>query len=151
MVAGAEDNLHAGLDEAGESPVEQGGAFGVGDAAIVDVPANEESVDAFGVHVVEQFVDELLVFAGEGAAVEGAAEVPVRGVQNLHGFSMALRHVLRLTVRHLRLGPHSGAGTHARGGSVLEAPQALKRGHSPASVSAKPFLSKLPCIPGEDE
>ena len=74
-------------------------------------------------HVVEQFVDELLVFAGEGAAVEGAAEVPVGGVQNLHSFSMALRYVLRLAVRHSEIGApqrrtHSihGVGAHAERG-----------------------------------
>ena len=116
VVAGAEDDLHAGAHEAGECLVEQGGAFGGGDGAVVDVAADEEGVDTFGVHVVEQFVDELLVFAGEGAAVEGAAEVPVGGVQNLHGFSMALRLVLRLTVRHLRFRPHSGADAHAERG-----------------------------------
>ena len=102
VVAGAEDDLHASAHEAGECLVEQGGAFGGGDGAVVDVAADEEGVDAFGVHVVEQFVDELLVFAGEGAAVEGAAEVPVGGVQDLHGFSMALRLILRLAVRHSR-------------------------------------------------
>jgi len=37
-----------------------------------------------GVRVVEQFVDERLVFAGKGAAVEGAAEVPVGGVEDPH-------------------------------------------------------------------
>ena len=120
VVAGAEDDLHAGAHEAGECLVEQGGAFGGGDGAVVDVAADEESVDAFGVHVVEQFVDELLVFAGEGAAVEGAAKVPVGGVQDLHGFSMALRLVLRLTVRHSRfrplLGSLRGIGTRAERG-----------------------------------
>ena len=100
VVAGAEDDLHAGAHEAGECLVEQSGAFGGGDSAVIDIAADEESINACGVHVVEQFVDELLVFAGKGAAVEGAAEVPVGGVQNLHGFSIALHHVLRLTVRH---------------------------------------------------
>ncbi len=66
VVAGAEDDVHAGAHEAGECLVEQGGAFGGGDGAVVDVAADEEGVDTFGVHVVEQFVDELLVFAGEG-------------------------------------------------------------------------------------
>ena len=133
MVAGAEDDLHTGAHEAGERLIEQGGAFGGGDGAVVDVAADEEGVDTFGVHVVEQLVDELLVFAGEGAAVEGAAEVPVGGVQNLHGFSMAPHHVLRLTVRHSGVGTHSGAGTHPTaqaltrsGGSVLKAPRAAE-------------------------
>ena len=119
VVAGAEDDVHAGAHEAGECLVEQSGAFGGGDGAVVDVAADEESVDAFGVHVVEQFVDELLVFACEGAAVEGAAKVPVGGVQDLHGFSMALRLVLRLTVRHSRFGTFRSAGTRAERGSSL--------------------------------
>ena len=114
MVAGAEDNLHAGLDEAGESPVEQGGAFGVGDAAVVDVPANEEGVNAFGPNVVEQFVDELSVLVGERAAVKGAAEVPVGGVQNLHGFSMAPLRKVRPAVRHSRRRRSRGAGLYPR-------------------------------------
>ena len=163
VVAGAEDDLHAGAHEAGECLVEQGGAFGGGDGAVVDIAADEEGVDAFGVHVVEQFVDELLMFAGEGAAVEGAAEVPVGGVQDLHGFSMALRLVLRLTVRHSRFGTFRSAGTRAErglrprclpirgvgtpsrrrcscvaGAPSSKRPQALKRGHSPASMSTKP-------------
>ena len=118
MVAGAEDNLHICLNEAGESPVEQGGAFGVGDATVVDVPANEEGVNAFGPNVVEQFVDELSVLVGERAAVKGAAEVPVGGVQNLHGFSMAPLEKVRLAVRHSRFGPHRGVGAHAERGSI---------------------------------
>ena len=133
MVAGAEDNLHAGLDEAGESPVEQGGAFGVGDAAVVDVPANEEGVNAFGPNVVEQFIDELSVLVGERAAVKGAAEVPVGGVQNLHGFSMAPLRKVRPAVRHSRRRRSREAGAPSS-----KRPQALKRGHSPASVSTKP-------------
>ena len=138
VVAGAEDDLHAGAHEAGECLVEQGGAFGGGDGAVVDIAADEEGVDAFGVHVVEQFVDELLMFAGEGAAVEGAAEVPVGGVQDLHGFSMALRLVLRLTVRHSRFGTFRSAGTRAERGLRPQGAPAPQRGHSPASVSTKP-------------
>ena len=145
VVAGAEDDFHAGAHEAGERLVEQGGAFGSGDGAVVDVAADEEGVDTFGVHVVEQFVDELLVFAGEGAAVEGAAEVPVGGVQNLHAFSMALRHVLRLAVRHSRRKHSRGAGApSSRRPSAAEG--ALPREHErkaawcslPASMSTKP-------------
>ena len=89
-------------------------------------------------HVFEQFVDELLVFAGEGAAVEGAAEVPVGGVQNLHGFSMALRHVLRLAVRHSGVGTHHCVGAHAERGLRPQGAPAPQRGHSPASMSTKP-------------
>ena len=142
VVAGAEDDVHASAHEAGECLVEQGGAFGGGDGAVVDVAADEEGVDTFGVHVVEQFVDELLVFTGEGAAVEGAAEVPVGGVQDLHGFSMALCLILRLTVRHSRfrplLGSLRGIGTRAERGLRPQGAPAPQRGHSPASVSAKP-------------
>ena len=116
VVAGAEDNLHICLNEAGESPVEQGGAFGCGDATVVDVPADEEGADTFGTHVVEQFVDELSVLVGEGAAVKGAAEVPVGSVQNFHGFSMAPLEKVRLAVRHSRFGPHRGVGAHAERG-----------------------------------
>ena len=151
VVAGAEDDLHAGAHEAGECLVEQGGAFGGGDGAVVDIAADEEGVDAFGVHVVEQFVDELLVFTGEGAAVEGAAEVPVGGVQNLHGFSMALRRVLRLTVRHsgaepsAAQAPHRGESAHAERGLRPQGAPAPQRGHTPASVSAKlPSASPSP-------
>ena len=151
VVAGAEDDLHAGAHEAGECLVEQGGAFGGGDGAVVDIAADEEGVDAFGVHVVEQFVDELLMFAGEGAAVEGAAEVPVGGVQDLHGFSMALRRVLRLTVRHswaepsAAQAPHRGESAHAERGLRPQGAPAPQRGHTPASVSAKlPSASPSP-------
>ena len=128
VVAGAEDDVHAGAHEAGECLVEQGGAFGGGDGAVVDVAADEEGVDAFGVHVVEQFVDELLVFAGEGAAVEGAAEVPVGGVQDLHGFSMALRLVLRLTVRHSGAEPSAQTPPQRRCSCVAGAPSSRRPG-----------------------
>ena len=113
VVAGAEDDVHASLNEASERPVEQGGAFGSGDATVVDIPADEEGADAFGTHVVEQFVDELSVLVGEGAAVKGAAEVPIGSVQNFHGFSMAPLEKVRPAVRHSRFGPHSGVGAHA--------------------------------------
>ena len=52
VVAGAEDDLHAGAHEAGECLVEQSGAFGGGDSAVIDIAADEESIDAFGVHVI---------------------------------------------------------------------------------------------------
>ena len=113
VVAGAEDDVHASLNEAGEGPVEQGGAFGGGDTTVVDIPADEEGADAFGTHVVEQFVDELSVLVGEGAAVKGAAEVPIGSVQNFHGFSMAPLEKVRPAVRHSRFGPHRGVCAHA--------------------------------------
>ena len=46
--------------------------------------------------------------------------------------------------------PSSGGG-HAKRGLRPQGAPAPQRGHSPASVSAKPFLSKSPSIPGEDE
>lgn len=77
---------------------------------IEDVARDEHGIHAPLAHQGNQPVDERVCALAQGRSVQRAPQVPVRGVQNQHGSSVA--EPAHICVRHTRL--ESGHELHAR-------------------------------------
>ncbi len=95
VVAGDHDGRDADGGEPVQCPVEEFDGGERRDGPVVDVTGDEDGVHLAGLDGGHQMVEEGGLGVQQGDAVEGPAQVPVRGVQQLHATAPPVRRVVR--------------------------------------------------------
>ena len=81
MVAAGQHNFGAGPGEAHQGVIQQADDVDARQCAVIDVPGDEDDVDALFPDKGHELVDEGALGIQHADAVEGPAQVPVGGVQ----------------------------------------------------------------------
>ena len=85
MVARRDDQLRTGRAQAGQRGGGDPDRLRRGHRAVVDVPRHQDGVDRLACHQVGEVPEHRFLLRQQIGAVEGAADMPVGGVQELHG------------------------------------------------------------------
>ncbi len=85
VVSAGDDKFDAGLAQPDQGPVKERHRVNRWQGPVVDVPGDQNHIDVFLPDGLQQPVDEFFLCRQQGSPVEGAAQVPIGGVQDTHG------------------------------------------------------------------
>ncbi len=84
VVAGEDDHVRAGVGEVEQGPVDDAFGLGRGGAGVELVPGDEDQVDVAVVRDAGDLGEHGTVLVGARPSADGAADVPVGGVEDAH-------------------------------------------------------------------
>src|SRR5690606_38612613 len=90
VIAGDRDHLGAGTPQRGERTGDDPGRLRGGGGVLVQVAGDDHQVGSLRLRHFDDLREDRLLLLDARLAVEHLADVPVRGVQDLHAFTPAM-------------------------------------------------------------